>query len=246
MSKNTEFVFVTPAFNCQDTIAQTIKSAYAQSYDDWRMVVYDDVSTDHTAQVVEDTSKLLNLGSKLTVVRRDQKYGEVRNTLDATEGIADDEVVCRLDAGDWLTEIDALKILDDAYRQTSAAVMWTKHRWAYTSHNISKQLDPAEPDVYKHPWVTSHLKTFRRDALSGINPHNFLDEEGNYIMIACDQAVFLPILHKAHLDKRLRVFVPLVMYHYSIDLKDPELFSNDRSLRQKHSAEWIRERGYIE
>ncbi len=246
MSENTKFVFVTPAFNCQDTIAQTIKSVYAQSYDDWRMVVYDDVSTDHTAQVVEDASKFLNLGSKLTVVRRDQKYGEVRNTLDAMECIDPHEVVCRLDAGDWLTEIDALKILDDAYRQTSAAVMWTKQRWAYTNHNISKQLDPAEPDVYKHPWVTSHLKTFRRDALRDINPQNFLDDEGNYIMIACDQAVFLPILHKAHLDKRLRVFVPLVMYHYSINLKDPELFHSDRSLRQKYSAEWIRERGYIE
>ena len=246
MSRDTKFVFVTPAYNCQAAIAQTIKSVYAQSYDSWRMVVYDDVSSDHTAQVVEDASKFLNLGSKLQVARREEKYGEVRNTLDAVQTIEDDEVVCRLDAGDWLTDVDALRILDEAYRQTSAAVMWTKHRWAFTNHNISKQLDPAEPDVYKHPWVTSHLKTFRRDALHGINPNNFLDEEGEFIMIACDQAVFLPIMHKAYLDKRLRVFVPLVMYHYSIDLKDPELFKSERSLRQKYSAEWIRERGFIE
>ena len=245
MTKKTNFVFITPAFNCESEIVQTIKSVYAQSYDNWRMVVYDDMSTDKTAQVVEDISKNLGLGQKLVVISRNEKYGEVRNTVDAVQSIDDNEVVCRLDAGDWLTDLDALSILDSAYNQTNAAVIWSMQRWAYTNYNISRQLDTPDANVYEHPWVSSHLKTFRRDAMKDINLQNYLDENGDFIMIACDQAVFLPMLHKAFLDGRPRVFLPLVLYHYNIDLDNPTLFSNKRSLRQKGSAEWIRARGFI-
>jgi len=41
-------------------------------------------------------------------------------------------------------------------------------------------------------------------------------------------------------------FLPMIMYHYDINLNDPELFTKPRSLEQKMSAEKLRERGYIE
>jgi len=241
---NNKFVFVTPAYNCQEKIVQTVRSVFSQSYSDWRIVVYDDMSTDNTAQVVSDMSKSLGLGDRLKVVTRTEKHGEVRNTLDAVESIDDSEIVCRLDAGDWLTENDALYILNDSYNKSNAAVMWTMHRWSYTSTNISGPLK--SDDVYSHQWVSSHLKTFRRSSLRGINKNNFLDDQGNYIMIACDQAVFLPMMHKAIKEERPLVFIPMVMYHYDIDLKNPTLFKSERSINQKMSAERIRERGFIE
>ena len=241
-----KFVFVTPAFNCQDDIVQTIKSVYAQSYEDWRMVVYDDMSTDDTAQVVEDMSKRLNLGDKLSVVSRTEKHGEVRNTLDAVQSIDENEIVCRLDGGDWLTENDGLFYLNQVYNDPEMAVAWTAHRWAYTTNNnISGPLN-FKSSVYQQPWVSSHLKTFRRKSIDGINIKNFQDDEGNYIMIACDQAIFLPMLHKSLLQGKKCLFIPLVMYHYSIDLDNPNLFKTERAFRQKHSAEWIRSRGFIE
>tara|TARA_B100001123_G_scaffold437566_2_gene570070 strand:- start:14928 stop:15674 length:747 start_codon:yes stop_codon:yes gene_type:complete len=240
----TKFVIVTPAFNCANNIVQTCISVIAQSYQDWRMVVYDDMSTDNTAEVVEAMSRHFNLGNKLTVIKREEKFGEVRNTIDAVQTIEDDEVVCRLDGGDWLTDLDTLRILDDVYRSKDPALVWTKHRWSFTNKNISAPLPP-DANEYQYPWVSSHLKTFRKKSIDDININNFKDEDGNWIMIACDQAVFLPILHKARVEKRHRMFLPMVCYHYSIDLKDPHLFTCDRSLNQKQSAEKIRERGFI-
>ena len=79
-----------------------------------------------------------------------------------------------------------------------------------------------------------------------INHKNFLDPNGNYIMIACDQAVFLPMMENARNNQRKLIFLPMVMYHYDIDLEDPDLFSKPRSLEQKYSAEWIRNRGFIQ
>lgn len=238
------FVFVTPAFNCQDKLIQTIKSVYAQSYNNWRMVVYDDMSTDNTPQIVEDLSKQLKLGDKLKVVSRTEKYGEVRNTLDAVNFINNDEVVCRLDGGDWLVDIDALAILDQIYRDGNPSVLWTKHRWSFTPKNISGPLDK-NVSVYKQPWVSSHLKTFRKSAINNISVQNFKDDKDNWIMIACDQAVFLPIIHKAMTENKHCIFLPIVMYHYDIDIDNPNLFESNRSKKQKYSAEWIRARGFI-
>ena len=240
-----KFVFITPAYNCQNIISQTCMSVIAQSFKDWRMIVYDDMSTDQTPQVVSDISKSLRLGDKLKVISRDKKFGEVHNTLDAVQHVEDDEIVCRLDGGDWLTDNDTLDILSQVYTTHEPAVTWTKQRWAYTDYNISGPLSSIDADVYKHPWVSSHLKTFRKNAINDIALENFKDDNGDWIMIACDQAVFLPMLHKAYLDHRPRLFLPVVCYHYNIDLQDKQLFTCDRSITQKTSAEWIRERGYL-
>lgn len=83
------------------------------------------------------------------------------------------------------------------------------------------------------------------------NPHapaassNFRDEKGDYIMIACDQAVFLPMMHLSHLEGKKLQFVPIIGYHYNIDLSNKNLFTSDRSVKQKMSAETIRARGYL-
>ena len=244
---NTDFVFLTPAFNCEKEIKRTLFSMISQSYDSWRAVFVDDVSDDQTGQVIEDIAKSLDLGGRVKVVRRKEKFGETRNTLEEIKEIDDNEVVCRLDGGDWLTENDTLFYMDEIYRKYDPGVVWTNHRWSYTSNNISAPLNLKEGQtVYEHPWVSSHLKTFRAKHLKVIPKKNFLDENGDWIMIGCDQAVFLPMMHMCFQEKRNLVHFPLVCYHYNIDLKNPNLFKSDRSLKQRDMALWVRQRGFLD
>jgi len=246
VNETTRFVFVIPAYNCEEEITQTLNSISAQSYSNWRILIRDDLSTDDTYESADAYASWYGYESdKFSITKNKVKHGEVRNTLEACKEIDDDEVVVRLDAGDWLTDLDTLHMLHTVYTQANPAVVWTQHRWAFQyGRNISGPL-PADADVYKYPWVTSHLKTFRKSAINGINHKNFLDDDGSYIMIACDQAVFLPILHKAYLDGKPRIHIPKVCYHYNIDLQKPDLFTCERSKNQKISAETIRLRGYI-
>jgi len=243
----TKFVFLIPAYNCKENIKQTMLSMISQSYDNWRAVFIDDVSTDETADYIKKLAKQFGYDERINVVIRKEKFGEVRNTIAELKYIKDEEVVIRLDAGDWITENDCLYMLNEIYKEYDAAVCWTGQRWAYTTYGISSKLN-LEPDqsIYDHPWVTSHLKTFRAKALKKVNEKNFFDDEGNWIMIACDQAVFLPMMHLALRDKKPLVYLPRTCYHYNIDLEKPDLFTEDRSLKQKYSAEWIRARGYVE
>ena len=241
----TNFKVITPAYNCEKEIEQTIISVVGQSYKNWSMVILDDLSTDSTYETCVNLAKKFGVENKIEVVKRKEKHGEVRNTLVEVERLRDEDVVIRLDAGDWLTDLGAFQILDSVYSQYDPAVAWSGHRWSFTNTNISGPID-LEKSIYDQPWRTSHLKTFRVRDFMVLNPKNFMDTEGNYIMIACDQAVFLPMIERARRRKRPLIFIPHLMYHYNIDLDRKDLFHNDRSYAQKHSAEWIRERGYIE
>ena len=237
---------LTPAYNCREKLWRTMLSVAGQSYDNWRMVVIDDVSDDDTAEAAVGYAERLGVSEKVTVIKREEKHGEVRNTLDIVNNVAeDDEVIVRLDAGDYLIDLDALAIINVFYDKAKPAVLWTAHRWSLSDHNISGPID-ASMSVYEQPWKSSHLKTFVASELKGLNEDNFKDEDGNWIMIACDQAIFLPMMERARRANKPLVFLPRVMYHYDIDLKDPNLFNTERSFKQKGSAEFIRARGYIE
>jgi hypothetical protein len=205
------------------------------------------MSTDDTLKSIKDTTQNSRFANRFTIIDNVEKMGEVRNTLQASNLIEDDEIVCRVDGGDWLTENDCLKMLDGIYQDRSVDVIWTSHRWGYTNENISGPLT-LRPDmtVYQHPWVSSHMKTFRCNRIRSVPDVNFRDEEGNYIMIACDQAVFLPMMHMTIRENRILGHVPSVCYHYSIDLHDKNLFKSDRAIRQKNSAMMLRARGFIE
>ena len=105
--------------------------------------------------------------------------------------------------------------------------------------NISGPMqDGADP--YKHPWVSSHLKTFRKSLITNVPDENFRGPDGDYIKRAGDQAIYLPVLH----NSKKRGFFPRVMYYYRIDMK-PETFQSDDAKFQKSEGEFLRERGYV-
>jgi len=249
LAENTKFVFIIPVYNCEHTVEQTLLSVLAQSYKNWRILFRDDLSTDNTVETIFNLIKQYKLEDKVKLTINDIKHGEVRNTLEAVKEIDDNEVICRVDGGDWLTENDCLACLDTVYREVNPACAWTAHRWDYTGKNISGPLPNLEINVYSElldNWCTSHMKTWRKSIMNNINDKNYRDKNGDYIMIACDRAIYLPILHTALRAERKCLFIPMCCYHYSIDLTNEHLFTEERSIQQRKSAEFIHKRGFIE
>ena len=107
---------VTPAWNMAPWIAETIRSAIAQTHTDWRMVVIDDGSTDATADVVagfhDDRITLLRQANAGVSVARNRGLAALDASVDA--------VLC-LDADDCLTA-DALARLVAALRAAPGTV----------------------------------------------------------------------------------------------------------------------------
>ena len=245
MTSNNRLVVVTPAFNCEKTIERSLFSVAGQTYKNWKMIIVDDMSTDNTANVAKRFADKNDLSEKIQIVTRKEKFGETRNTWDICNSLDEQDIVIRLDASDFITDLGCFEYINILYEKYDPAVLWTAHRWAFTDHNISGPIDP-NISVYEQPWKSSHMKTFRAKDFFGLNKKNFKDDAGNWIMIGCDQAVFLPMMERARRNGRKLIFFPRVMYHYDINLEDPDLFTKDRSIEQKHSAERTRLRGYIE
>ena len=233
------FVFVIPAFNAEKTIGQTLISVIAQTHQDWKIIIRDDLSTDQTVNVAKSIRDGFSLGDRIEIQSNQEKKWEVQNVLEMINQCQDDDIICRLDADDWLTDLDILTILNHRYDFENVDAAWTAHRWAFSSYNISAPL-PENADVYQHQWVSSHFKTFRKRLINDINDKNFRGEDGNYFRRIGDQAIYLPVLHVS----KKRHFEPVVSYHYTIDMKS-ETFQNDDAKFQKSESEFLRRRGFI-
>lgn len=240
MKESNKFVFIIPCFNAEKTIARSLLSVISQSYHNWKIIIRDDMSTDNTRKIINSIIKVFNFEEKISVVTNKEKKWEVRNILEMLEECEEEDIVCRLDGDDWLTELDCLAILNRTYKETKADVVWTAHRWDYTDLNASGNL-PKDADPYDYPWVSSHFKTFRKKMISNVNDINFRNDKGEYFKRIGDQAIYLPVLYNA---KGNWHFEPRVMYHYTIELKK-ETFESEDAIFQKQEAEYLRSRGYI-
>lgn len=228
-----------PAYNAQETIVQSLLTVLAQTHRDWKVIIRDDMSTDATADIAEGFAKHMGLEDHIVVQRNTEKKWEVQNVVEMINQCEESDIVCRLDADDWLTDSDILTILNHRYDVEGFDAVWTAHRWGFSNTNISSHL-PDGIDVYKHPWVSSHFKTFRKSLITGISDQNFRGEDGQYFKRIGDQAIYLPVLHSA----RKRLFEPVVAYHYTIDMQ-PKTFQTDDARFQKGEAEYLRKRGFV-
>lgn len=237
------FCLIAPMFNASSTLQRMLHSIYGQSYNNWKIILIDDVSTyvhkERCAEVLR-AFKMLKNEDRLHVIWNSTKKWEVENVLNGLDLCDDNDIICRIDADDYLIDLDALAIINAAYVQTKCDILWTKHRWGFSDHNISGPMDD-NVDPYQHPWVSSHFKTFRKSLLNGVSDVNFRNENGDYVRRAGDQAVYLPALHNA----QKRVFLPRAMYHYNIEIDDPSIFQTDDAKFQKDEAVFLRNRGYV-
>jgi glycosyltransferase involved in cell wall biosynthesis len=250
------YLFIAGHYNKTKTVGRMLMSIGAQSYKDWKIIITDDMSdiferqelhkqTSHFRDMVDDYFHRSEVDSKLELVINTEKKYETLNVLTMIrEHAKPDDIVCRIDCDDYLCDNDALYALNDAYEGYDFDALWTAHRWVDTgdvptTRNISGPL--TDPDVYKSEWRSSHLKTFRAHLLDGINEENFKGEDGNYNRRSGDQALYLPVLHKA-LKKD---YCPMVTYSYRCSLA-PERYQTDDARFQKAEAEFIRKRGFVE
>jgi len=204
------------------------------------MIIIDDMSTDNTHESTKMVVDMLNISDHVTVISNTEKKWEVGNILQGLELCQPDDIICRLDADDWLCDCDALTLIDLKYEQLNCEALWTAHRWAFTNQNISGPL-PKDANPYTHPWVSSHLKTFRKRLVEGIPDKNYRNHEGEYFRRIGDQAIYLPALHNAAGNWH---YEPIVSYHYTIDIQ-PSTFQTDDAKYQKLEAEYLRDRGYV-
>lgn len=242
MSKR--FVFICPTFNAEKTARQALLSIASQSYQNWRVIFIDDMSTDDTCRTVLQLMNSLKLESKLTCVFNKTKKWEVENVIQGLALCDDDDIICRMDLDDYLTDLNALEILNVLYeKDPELDAIWTAHRWfdetQLTTMNISSHMQPGS-DPYVHRWVSSHFKTFKKSLLKNVKDENYRGADGQYFKRIGDQAFMLPALKCA----RKWRYLDMPMYAYRCSLQ-PETFQSEDAKFQASEAAFLRWRGFL-
>jgi len=188
-----EFAIITPCRNAARWIGKCIQSVRAQTHTDWRMIVIDDASDDNTMEVAVTAA---GSDARVTVIRQPKRRYALHNVVEAIDRYAPhDAIITILDGDDWLSDPDALKAVAGEYEKSQTLdALWTFHLYengkrAPLCRPIPDGVSPLDSD-----WRSSHLKTFRKRLIWGVDRRIWKDDRGEWWKSGYDVALYLPML----------------------------------------------------
>lgn len=225
---------VTPFFNTSRYLVRCLESIRAQSIIDWRCYLYDDLSTDGSADIAAGA---IGGDPRFVLHRNTSKMWQVGNYYQFSRQaeIADDDIIITVDGDDYLPDPGVFSRVIDAYRQYP-------HVWlTYGQFNrvrggrvVKKGFcQPLEnaADVRTSPWITSHLRTFRAFLMRAIPKGELMSRDG-FLSAAGDMAIMYPMIELAGEGRSL--FLEDINYCYEIGNPQAEC---RRWQKKQHSTE---------
>lgn len=141
---------VTPVFNAERYIEQTILSVLGQSYQNWEMLLVDDCSRDHSAEIIKNYT---DKDSRIKYHRLEENSGAAvaRNTA---INIAKGEYLAFLDSDDlWMT--DKLEHQLAYMKEKSCAFSFTRINIIDSNNSIVKAIVPI-PLLANYEYLLRH------------------------------------------------------------------------------------------
>ncbi|MBO4665994.1 MAG: glycosyltransferase [Paludibacteraceae bacterium] len=139
---------IIPAYNAGNYLAECLCSVKNQTFENWRCIVVDDASTDHTAQIAQ---AFVDADDRFTLLRHYTNRGQsaARNTALDYLSTLDAQLVAFVDADDWL---------DKDYLQTLVSHIGNKdivqvgYRRVSDEGSVSEFKLPNNPYQFTVPW----------------------------------------------------------------------------------------------
>lgn len=237
------FEIIVPVYNAEKYIGRCIDSILMQDYKNYEILVIDDCSTDDTYDIVLPYDDIFTLHNP---VRR----GALANIVEGIRTFGQN-IIVTIDGDDYLPDRNVLTYLDKVYTEdvwmTYGSFVPESHKYKNTCQPFDHIMAPCDagylvknsvtPATYrKSPfWVTSHLRTFRKELWDRIKAEDLRDTDGEYYKTAWDLAFMYPMIEMA--DRHCK-FIPHVLYVYN-DL-NPICDGTIRAMEQLRTAERIK------
>jgi glycosyltransferase involved in cell wall biosynthesis len=223
LSALTEFVVIIPSYNNEKYVLDNIDSLRMQTYPHWRAVYIDDCSTDATGELVEHYVKLMHLSKKVKIIHNKENAGSMANCYRWIQKAEPNKVIVHLDGDDRLAHYKVLERLAEVYSDPNVWVTYGNfttepESFPYRSEALPKEVI-AKNSFRKYHWVTSHLKSYYAKLFHLIDREYFM-YEGNFVPMAQDQAIMLPILELSSLGHIRFIDEELYVYNHTNPIND--------------------------
>lgn len=201
---NYKFSVVTPNYNTEKYIKQTIKSVIRQTYPHWEMVIVDDASTDRSVEIIES---LMKKDSRIKLFRHENNTGVAQAKHDGIVQATGD--IIAILGGDDMLARRALAIMNKAYNKYPEEFIYANflrctERWMIPYKPGFSRKIPEGKTALETDRVFS-LRTFKREKY-------FISEQ---LDPKIKRAVDKDLIYKMEEVCSLR-FVPRFLYHYRI------------------------------
>jgi FkbM family methyltransferase len=207
-----EIVVVSPFYNCAEYISRCITSVATQDYDNYRHILIDDCSTDNSLAVITAILSILpeDIRNKYTVISNKENLGAVRNQIENIRTfVNDDAIVMLLDGDDSLINDNTVFSYYNTVYDGSAEFTYGSC-WSMVD-NIPLISQPYPEYVKQNReyrnhhfnWILpyTHLRTFKKSLLNGIDDSMFQDAEGRWFKAGGDGSVFYALIEAADPNK---------------------------------------------
>lgn len=228
-------------FGDREYLERCLLSIKAQDYHNYTCTLVDDchdgtnsVETIKKIGFPENNLKYIMAKTRLHPLRAREIATDL---LDATPA----DIIIHLDGDDWLPYPDTLSRINRVYRANKATATYgnsiticnhnTTDFTEFSHYGMSKrwnvmQDDPEanitpfraikqkeiKGDWRQAPWCAMHMRTFKYSKWLELNRETFFDDNGDYLKVATDAAIFIPILNSTKFEQV--VFIPEYSYVY--------------------------------
>lgn len=213
-------VVITPVYNAEQYIGKCIQSVASQDYDNFKMIIIDDDSSDSTV-ITAKRHIPDNMHDKILIHENNYNKGAVRNQIEAIRKCEPDDIIMLLDGDDWLVNNpNIFNMYNNLYHDGAEYTYGSC--WSVVD-KIPLIAQPYPPEVkrnksyreYKFNWnfPYPHLRTFVARLIEGLGDSQFQDESGAWYRAGGDNATFYNIIEKADPDKV--ICVSDIVYNYN-------------------------------
>ncbi len=209
------FVITTASYNNEKWALNYLQAAFSQKYKNFRVMYYDDASTDKTLELVTTFVKQHKLEDKITISHNTKRLGPHENYFNMIHSCRDDEIILIVDGDDWLYDENVLTRLASVYSDPNVWITYGQYKEYPTGILGCCQQIPdgviASNGIRSYKWVTSHLRTFYAWLYKKIKPEDFIFD-GKFVRRAGDYAIMFPMIEMAGFHSR---FIPDILYIYN-------------------------------
>lgn len=209
-SADKSFVFIIPSYNNasqfyneKTLVEMNLESIFKQDYDNYRIIYYDDASTDNTEEKVRECCIRHNKASKVTYIRNTTNCKSLYGICNSIHSYCKDtDIVIFLDGDDWLADRpDILTTLNNIY-QNPDIWLTTGEFYALSAPDGSHAVEPYSEKTKKentfrdrHFYFTA-LRTFYAKLFKQIKFTDFLYDDA-FFQYAWDLPIAFPLLEMA-------------------------------------------------
>ena len=219
-------VVVVCSYNNEQWTENTLDSIMTQEYDNFRVIIVDDCSTDNNANVISRYITDHDLADRITFIRNEKRQRKLFNLYRVLYECNDDEIVVMVDGDDSLADQQVLSYYNKIYKDeniwftygqyrnvpASQAIQWGHKEMGYCrpvpKHIQRKQAYRYYSFIYMHPrsfraWLFKlvKLEDLIADKIEGF--------EGDFYPASNDVAMYFPMVEMAHTHIK---FIPDILY----------------------------------